>query len=111
MIGIIPYQRDRKIISKAAVHEVSLARSIVQLKLFSSFEDLEDQLLIVTAALAGEILDRFHAGRLDRLEAELGIGFLDHGNAVIAQFHFIRHDISHTGDRFFLKRHHLSFLI
>ncbi len=107
MIGIIADQRNRKIIAETAVNEIRLGRSLVKFQLLASLEDLENQFFIVAAALACQVFNGFHAGRLNFLKSEFRIRLFDDGNAVIANFHFCRQDILHAGDRLFDECHRI----
>ena len=72
------------------------------MKLLSSLQYLEDQLLILAALIACEIPDILHARRLDRREAVAPVGILDNAGDIIPDLHLTRENILHSIDRLFL---------
>ena len=95
MIGIIPGQRNGKIIAKTAVCQIIFLFCLGNLQLLSSFHDLKDQFLIISALLAAKILNMLYTGRLHRLKSVTSVGLFDQSDQVIPDLHFLWKDIFH----------------
>ena len=65
MVRIIPGKGNSQVVAQAAVHQVRFLLRFIDLQLLSPFQNLEDQLLVVSPLLAAQVLDMLHTGRLD----------------------------------------------
>ena len=65
VVGVISGKGYCQVIAKTGIYKICLLFCLVKLQLLASFEDFEDQLLIVSALLAAKVLNVLHARSLD----------------------------------------------
>ena len=105
VVRIIAGQRKGQVVAESAVSEIRLGLCVLQPQLLAALQDPEDQLLVVSALLAGQVLDVLHTGRLHRREAEAAVGVLDDRDQIIAEHHLTGENVLHSGHRFLLHCH------
>ena len=96
VIGIISDKRNGQIVAKAGIGKIIVRLCFFDLQLLASFQDLEDQLLIVAALLAGQVRKMLHDGRFHGGEAEFSVGLLDQVDQIVPDLHLIGHDVLHA---------------
>ena len=71
----------------------------------AALHDLEDELLVIAALLAGQVLDVLHHRRFNLHEAVCAVGFLNHAKHMLTKTHVGGEHIAHALDGRFNEFH------
>ena len=103
VLAVEAAQWKGQIIAEAGICEcIQIARLECAFQLIAALLYLKNQLLVITALLAEQVLDVLDDRGLDLCKAELLIGSADFAQNILAKLHLSREDVLHTGDRFLL---------
>ena len=105
VVRVVARQRHGQVVAQAVVRQLAVALVQRALKLRAALHHLEDQLLVVAALLAGQVLDVLHHRRFDLHEAARAVGFLNHAEHMLAQAHVGGEHIAHALDGRFDEFH------
>ena len=99
VVRVVPGQRDRQVKPETEVRQVRLAGGRPQIQLLSALEDLEDELLVLAAAAAGEQLQALQGRRLDAPKAVPAVHGEDRPGRGVAQLRLRGQDVPHPAGR------------
>ena len=102
MVCVISCERYSQIIAESSVHQIRLFFRLIDLKLLTTFQNLEDQFFVISTLFTAEILNMFHTWSLHGGKPESFVSVFDHLDYVIPDLHLLREHVLHTGNRFLL---------
>ena len=112
VVRVVARQRHGQVIAQAIVRQFAVALFNRTLELRAALHHLEDELFVVAALLAGQVLDVLHHRRFNLHETVCAVGFLDHAEHMLAKAHVGGKHIAHALDGRFDEFHNrISFRV